>query len=335
MFGGNKYILKRTLARDQERHCALSGQELPIETSEFDLDRTTDRREGGGVEEATVVHPVAHMQKHGNYRERDPELEHLKSMLDGRRNIMKLMIDANNKLLAYQRQTDHPDPESVDFLQSLQKDCKSKLKSRDRDIAKYVREMDNALAQAALSVKAIGPITVAYCLCYIEIATVFPDHYPGTNTPHPRAGQEKAPHASSVWAYAGLDKPGHQRYQKGVAGGGNKQLRTVLFTMAESQVKQYGPYRDVYDDTKFRLQNSDKLVETRNTQGQLVNLPWKETKPSHRHGAALRKIMKHFLADYWFVGRVVHGLPATPLYPEAVLGGNHRTIKPEERGWIY
>ena len=67
----------------------------------------------------------------------------------------------------------------------------------------------------------------------------------------------------------------------------------------------------------------------------IIEKPWCETKPGHRDGAALRDVMKHFLADYWYVGRTLSGLPTTPLYPEAMLGGTHRTIMPEERGWKY
>jgi hypothetical protein len=71
------------------------------------------------------------------------------------------------------------------------------------------------------------------------------------------------------------------------------------------------------------------------TDGKKSEMKWKDTKPSHRHGAALRAIMKHFLADYWMVGRTIAGLETSALYPEAMLGGTHRTIMPEERGWVY
>jgi hypothetical protein len=61
---------------------------------------------------------------------------------------------------------------------------------------------------------------------------------------------------------------------------------------------------------------------------------WKDTKPCHRHGAAIRKMIKHFLADLWFVWRETENLPTTPLYVESVLG-HTGIIKPEERGWIW
>ncbi len=103
----------------------------------------------------------------------------------------------------------------------------------------------------------------------------------------------------------------------------------------DSQMKTKGAYREVYDRVKSRLEISEKVTKSRNTQGQLIDCKWKDTKPCHRHGAALRAVMKHFLADYWMVGRTLTGLDTSPLYAEAVLGKGHRTIMPEERGWIY
>jgi hypothetical protein len=105
--------------------------------------------------------------------------------------------------------------------------------------------------------------------------------------------------------------------------------------MADSQMKGHGPYREVYDRVKARLEVSEKEVNTRNTQGKMITVAWKDTKPCHRHGAALRAVMKHFLADYWYVGRTLAGLETNPIYAEAILGMSHKTIKPEERGWIY
>jgi len=145
----------------------------------------------------------------------------------------------------------------------------------------------------------------------------------------------KARHASSLWKYVGLHTPSYERYTKGEAGGGNKTLRTILYTMADSQVKGRGPYRVVYDQTKKRLEQSEKITKSRNTQGRLIECAWKDTKPSHRHGAALRAIIKHFLADYWYVGRTLSGLPREPLYAESILGKGHKTIDPKVRGWRF
>lgn len=313
-----KIALKRTKRQIQNGNCELSGVPLPEDTALFDTDRKTPKAQGGiyQIENYRAVDPIAHQKRHGTYRVRKAELETLKTVVDDRGQLMKLYNKINNQLLAYKRKTDHPNPETVAFLENQLLPVSAELKNKGKEIEKTLKAVDDPLANAALSVTSIGPMTVAYCLVYIDLT--------------------KARHASSLWAYAGLDKPSHSRYEKGTSGGGNKTLRTALYTMAESQMKnKNAPYRLVYDRVKQRLEISDKIVQTRNTQGRLVECAWKDTKPSHRHGAALRAIMKHFLADYWYVGRTLMGLETSPLYAEAVLKAGHRTIMPEDREWVY
>jgi len=313
----SKEALKIQISELKGHICHISQQPIPALPRLFDTHRSIPKAEGGIYTDGNtaLADPVAHMKKHGNYRERTEESAQLKAMIDDRAQVMKLQTKMNNQLLAYQRGTDYPRQETVDFLKGQLDTINKELASHDRAVAKFIKRMEDPLARAALSVRSVGPITIAYCMAYIDLT--------------------KARHASSLWKYAGLHTSSHERYQKGVASGGNKNLRTVLFTMAESQVKGRGPYREIYDNAKAKREQSDALVWTRNTQGKLVQVPWKETKPSHRHGDALRQIMKHFLADYWLVGRTLYGLPTSPLYPEAVLGGGHRTIMPRERGWKY
>lgn len=274
----------------------------------------------GGVYDITNVKlltPVEHMKEHGNYRDRDLLLEDLKSIVDDRKQVMKLKQKVDNQLGAYERKTDVLNDITKNWLEEQSKHFDTELVARNKLLTNKVKQLAKVdkLTASALGVKGVGPVTIAYCLVYVDI--------------------EKARHASSLWAYAGLDKASHDRYSKGVAGGGNKTLRTALYTLADSQIKTRGPYREVYNNVKNRLSHSEKVTMTRNTQGKLVESKWKDTKPGHRDGAAKRQIMKHFLADYWMVARTIAGLPTDPLYAEAVLGGNHRTIMPEERGWIY
>lgn len=320
----------------------LKQAKVPGITSEecklVDTDRIIPKAEGGQYEEDNyrVIEPEAHMKRHGTWRKRQDELENLKAIVDDRRQVMNVCLKVGNQLLAYKRRTDSVTPETVEWLNNELARLRAELRQRDKALAAAVNEYAeyDRLAKAALGVKGVGPITVAHCAVYIDLAGRFPETT-HDGKPHPRAGQEKAPHASSLWKYCGLDCASGERYEKGRASGGNKTLRTCLYTMAESQVKCRGPYREVYDSVKARLEKSEKLVKTRNTQGKIEIKPWKDTKPSHRHGAALRAIMKHFLADYWYVGRTLAGLEAGPLYAESVLRGGHRTVQPEARGWIY
>lgn len=312
-----KEALKRRVIEARGNVCALTGQALPEILALFDTHRPVPKKDNGiyVLDNTLIVDPIAHMIEHDNYRARDEELEKLKTLVDDRSQVVKLRIKVQNQLLAYKRRVDVPRDVTVDFLKGLLKSTRPELSKHDKDVKNYVMSMNSPLAKAALSVENIGPITVAYCMVYINL--------------------EKARHASSLWAYCGLDKPKHERYQKGVKGGGNRKLRTALYSMAEAQMKGRGPYRVIYDNVKHRLSHSERMVYTRNTAREWGWMMWKDVKPSHRHGAALRAVMKHFLADYWMVGRTLAGLPTSALYPEAMLGGTHRTIMPRERGWVY
>jgi hypothetical protein len=175
--------------------------------------------------------------------------------------------------------------------------------------------MDNSFVKAALNIKGVGPITIAFLLVYIKI--------------------ENAEYASSLWSYVGYDKSSHERYTKGEAGGGNKTLRTALYAFAGSMIRSRGAYREVYDREKLKLSNSELFTLSRKTDGKaLERMMWKDTMPSHRHDAAIRKMNKHFLADVWKVWRTLEGLPTPYLYVQEKMG-HTGIIQPEERGWKY
>jgi hypothetical protein len=296
----------------------------PTELRLVDVHRKVQKKDGGKYDDDnyTIIDPIEHMKEHGTYREREKNLENLKMIFDDRQQMINLRNKVSNQLDAYNRRTDQKSESMVEWLEMQLDHFNEQLKLETKKLEKEIKNLsktetnEGKLVKCCLDVPSVGFVTIAACLVYIDI--------------------EKARHASSLWSYSGLDKSSHERYTKGVSGGGNKTLRCILYNLATSQMKnKNSAYRKVYDDTKKRLEKSDKIVKSRNTQGKLVEIPWKETKPSHRHGAALRKIMKHFLADYWYVARTIYGFETDALYPEAILGGNHRTIMPEERGWNY
>lgn len=312
----NKLALKKQLAEKQTGTCALSQTPLKLVPSLMDTDRKVQKKDGGiyTLDNTRLVDPVAHMERHGTLRVRDEQMDKLKTTMDGRHQVRKLLNSVTNRMLAIQRGTDNMDTSTLEWLKLQEKETRSRLAKIDREITKQIKKIDIPVAQSAIGVKGIGAVTIAHMLIYIDI--------------------EKANYCSSLWAYVGLDKPSHDRYTKGEAGGGNKTLRTVLYTMADSTIKTRGAYREVYDRRKERLSVSEKIVKTRNTQGKLVEIPWKDAKPSHRHGAALREVMKHFLADWWYVHRTTEGLDAPQAYAIEKLG--HKTwITPQERGWIF
>jgi len=308
-------MMNKQTVKEQTTHCAITGVLLPADPSLVDTDRITERFRGGVYtpENTRVLTPRAHMERHGILREREEWLEELKSIMDDRAQTMKVVMKLNNQLLAYQRQTDHARGPTTQFLQETLDAANKRLTQIDREAAKHIKASTHPLVVAARNVSGVGPITVAGLQTYVDL--------------------EKAKSASAMWSYVGIDKPSHDRYTKGKAGGGNKTLRTIVWNTANSMTKNRNcPYRIVYDQTKERLSVSEKITRSCSTQGHLVEIPWKDTKPSHRHGAALRAVMKHFLADYWFVGRELAGLDTRPLYVEEKLG-HTGVVRPQERGW--
>jgi len=75
-------------------------------------------------------------------------------------------------------------------------------------------------------------------------------------------------------------------------------------------IKLGGPYREIYDDYKFRLQNHPKHMEK--TKG-------------HIHAMATRFMIKQFTANLWTQWRILEGLPVKGTYAEDVLGIKHHT----------
>lgn len=313
----SKTAVKQRATVDQNGLCAITGVRLPDDAQLVDVDRVVERFRGGQYtgDNTRSITPVAHMQRHGNLREREDWLEELKALMDDRAQTMKVVTKLSNQLLAYQRRTDHAHEATRQFLVDTLDPVQQRLREIDAEVARRVRQSDDPLVVAARGVFGMGPVTVAGLQVYVDL--------------------EKARHASSLWSYVGIDKPAHARYERGVAGGGNKTLRTIVWNTANSMVKNRRcPYRDVYDRVKERLAASDRVVTSRNTQGQLVDVAWRDAKPSHRHGAALRAVMKHVLADYWFVGRELAGLDTRPLYAEEKLG-HTGIVRPAERGWTW
>lgn len=297
----------------------LKARTGPAELELVDTDRIKPKADGGTYDDpdnVRVVDPRAHMARHGNLRERTEKLTELKSVFDDRVQVMRLRLKVDNQLRAFERRTDDSHPETAAFLQDMAGQIKGRQGDIDRAFARLVKQYGKVdlLTGAALGVRGVGPITAGALAVYIDL--------------------EKAEHPSSLWAYCGYDKASHERYEKGVKGGGNKTLRTVLFNFADGVVKdKLSPYRSVYDRTKMRLSSSRRVTKSRNTQGKLIECAWQDTKAGHRHGAAMRAVIKHFLVDYYVIGRTIAGLPVSQPYVQDKLG-HQGIMPPSERGWV-
>lgn len=143
---------------------------------------------------------------------------------------------------------------------------------------------------------------------------------------------------SALWKYAGLDvvvktdhetgeiteegrsKKRHHLEPKTYTDSDGKQTETVGITfnpflktkligvLGSSFIKLGGPYRDIYDNYKHRLENNPKHAD--------------KTK-LHRHNMAVRYMIKEFLADLWTEWRTLEGLPVRARYNEEKLGIVH------------
>jgi hypothetical protein len=287
-----------------------------IDTSRVDVHRDKPRAKGGRYVPGNMraMTPVEHMKEHGIHREREPWHDELKALMDSRSQTLKLALKINNQLLAVQRGTDTPNEVDMAFITGMQEQASKREGEIKRQIEKHLKKATDPTVLSAMGVVGMGAMTVAGLTAYIDI--------------------EKARSASALWAYVGIDSAAHARYTKNEAGGGNKTLRTILWNCANSMTKNRNcPYREVYDRTKARLQASEKMTRTRVTgKTGTVEMPWSQVSDGHRHGAALRAVMKHVLADYWFAARAYAGLDTRPLYVEGQLG-HTGIIRPGDRGW--
>jgi hypothetical protein len=138
----------------------------------------------------------------------------------------------------------------------------------------------------------------------------------------------KARYPSSLWAYCGLDcapdgkarskrkehlvdipyinKDGEEGVKKGITY--NPWLKSKLFVLGGIFVRLGGPYRDIYDNYKHRLNSRPD---------------WQDTKLKHRHNAAVRYALKMFLIDLYTAWKGLEGLEIHPPYHEAKLGIKH------------
>ena len=139
----------------------------------------------------------------------------------------------------------------------------------------------------------------------------------------------RAQYPSSLWKYAGLDvasdgvgrsrrkehlvqvdyvnKAGEAANRVGLTF--NPWLKTKLYVLATCFIKAGGPYREIYDGYKHRLESIPQ---------------WAERSKGHRHNAAMRYMTKQFLADLYNAWRPLEGLPVAPSYAEGKLGIVHR-----------
>lgn len=125
-----------------------------------------------------------------------------------------------------------------------------------------------------------------------------------------RIRRDVCPTISSLWHYAGLHTNPETgkavRRQRGVKIDYNPFLKSKLWVLAGCFLKSNSPWREHYDNTKNRWKSANK-----------------GDSDAHRHAAALRPMMKAFLAELWRTWRPLESLPVLPSYAESVLHRVH------------
>jgi hypothetical protein len=105
-----------------------------------------------------------------------------------------------------------------------------------------------------------------------------------------------------------INKKGELKETKGITF--NPLLKTKLIgVLGPGFIKLGGPYEQVYRNYKRRLEMLPR---------------WQATTPKHRHNAAVRYMVKEFLADMWTNWREYESLPVKPRYEQAKLGYTHQ-----------
>lgn len=181
--------------------------------------------------------------------------------------------------------------------------------------------------------KGVGPTMAGVMLAYFDI--------------------HRADTASSLWTVAGLavDRETGKavRRKKGVKANFNLFLKTKMWVLAGSFLKTNSPWRKFYDDYKHRktsqiveicagCEGTGKYARTAreeefdtapahgskcsNCSGTGGPAPWGRS-DAHRHNAAMRYMVKMFLAELYGQWRPLEGLPVRAPYAEQYLGHVH------------
>jgi hypothetical protein len=118
-------------------------------------------------------------------------------------------------------------------------------------------------------------------------------------------GRSKKSHHLKPKTY--IDREGAVKETVGITF--NPFLKTKMVgVLGTSFLRSGGPYKDIYDGYKYRLQNHPKH---------------KDKTKLHKHNMAVRYMIKFFLADLWTKWREIEGLEVRGSYAEDKLGLPH------------
>lgn len=213
-----------------------------------------------------------------------------------RETFQKQRIAMNNRIAAIESGRDNTTSSTLRTLQAWYDRFETMEQNASDELVEVAKEIE--IVNHMVEVKGISFVMAARLVAYIDIY--------------------KADTVSALWRYCGyaVDEAGRaERPVKGQKLSYNKRVKTTCFLIGLQMLKCNSPYRKVYDDSKAYYEEKHP-----------------EWTPMHRHLAAMRKMIKVFLAHVWIYWRTLEGLNTRPLYVHEKLG--HSTvITPEEMGW--
>lgn len=152
---------------------------------------------------------------------------------------------------------------------------------------------------------------------------------------------ENYEYVSSLWRHTGFDPDGAKGRKKGETISYNPKLKTLVWKIGDSFMKQRTqPYRRIYDSEKIRqlklLENAikkmsedekkkwKKLSKKKDARSFLDGFnPFAPVSLLNADFRARRKMVKIFLQHYWIIGRQIKELPITKPYPIDKMGHTH------------
>ena len=202
----------------------------------------------------------------------------------------KKMADKINQLFT-EGKLNEQDKEYIEMMFALIADTEKKEKEYLALVKSFV-EKDEVYIGFCQYVKGVGSLMTAMLLYYFGHC-------------------EKAKYPSSLWKFSGL-YPG-AKFVKGESGGFNPNCRMYMWRLGDSFIKQRSPrYRPIYDIEKAR-----QLELMKN---KAENAP---TRLGHADARARRKMVKHFLVDYYRVCKTLTGEEQAKPYVIEKMGHTH------------
>lgn len=219
----------------------------------------------------------------------------LRILVDLRETMQKQRIGFGNRVGALERAADEGNGQTEAVMQRYLAQFRAVEELADADIRAAVKEYP--IYEYLSRVKGLGPMLSSQLIAMIDI--------------------ERAGTVSALWRYAGYGVIDGQRERptKGEKLHYNARLKKVCYLIGTSFLKASSPYRAVYDSGREYYASARP-----------------EWTAARQHMAALRRMVKHFLAHLWEVWRKLEGLPTRELYVVEKMGHEH-VSSPAAFGW--